>query len=281
MYDFMASAKRYIMTIHGLSFLQGSIDKRYFKKMLILKKRINKLSKIITVSYWAKNSIMKFFKLPEEKIKVIYNCVDRKFFNERKTEYDDRILKMFGITKPYFIHVSSGDKTKNIEYILKAMKYSKRKDYLLVLVGLSPTNRKRIIRHILHQGLAHRVKIIPPIRNDHILAALYRGAYALIMPSYHESFSFALVEAMSTGTLCIVSRRAALPEIAGDAAIYIDIKKPTELSSLMDDICKGKYDLLNLNGIKRVKKLFNPETFALKHIRVYKEVLDELKESDL
>ena len=49
----------------------------------------------------------------------------------------------------------------------------------------------------------------------------------------------------------------------------------------MDDICKGKYDLLNLNGIKRVKKLFNPETFALKHIRVYKEVLDELKESDL
>jgi len=248
-------------------------DRSILPSLNRIKVKISKLDRIVTVSCHAKEDIIKFFKVPEEKIEVIYNCCDRKIFNENEKPHEKEYLQAkYKIKTPYFLHVSSGAPKKNVPFILDA--FSKLpKDITLVLAGLPPERYVFLKRLCIYKGLSN-VKLLPNILSDEDLAMLYRQSLAFILPSKHESCPFVLIEALSCGKLCIVSEKTSLPEIAENAAIYIDINKPGELSKVLRDIIKGKYNLFNRRGINLVKKKYNPETFAKKHLNIYKELLE-------
>lgn len=69
--------------------------------------------------------------------------------------------------------------------------------------------------------------------NEALLVSLYRGATALAMPSLYEGFGLPPLEAMACGTPAVVSRRASLPEVCGDAALYVE--EPTDV----DEWCRA------------------------------------------
>jgi len=55
-----------------------------------------------------------------------------------------------------------------------------------------------------------------------VLITLIRGARAMVFPSLYEGFGLPVLEAMSLGTPVLTSREGALPEIAGEAALFVD-----------------------------------------------------------
>ncbi|MFH0943576.1 MAG: glycosyltransferase, partial [Planctomycetota bacterium] len=61
------------------------------------------------------------------------------------------------------------------------------------------------------------------------LQLLYAGAVALVCPSLTEGFGLPVLEAMACGTPVVCARAGALPEVAGDAALYVD---PTDVRSI-------------------------------------------------
>jgi len=69
-----------------------------------------------------------------------------------------------------------------------------------------------------------------------MLRALYRSAIALILPSFAEGFGLPVLEAMACGTAVVVSRTAALCEVAGEAALRVDPHDPEELAQAMGRI---------------------------------------------
>ena len=77
---------------------------------------------------------------------------------------------------------------------------------------------KQHLTRLEAQGRVKRLGYVP----DADLLRLYAGARALVYPSWHEGFGLPVLEAMGQGAPVICSDRASLPEVGGDAALYID-----------------------------------------------------------
>jgi glycosyltransferase involved in cell wall biosynthesis len=68
------------------------------------------------------------------------------------------------------------------------------------------------------------------------LRAAYAGAHALLYPSKYEGFGMPPLESMACGTPAIVCRNSSLPEVAGDAAIYVDADDPAEMIAAIREL---------------------------------------------
>jgi glycosyltransferase involved in cell wall biosynthesis len=108
-------------------------------------------------------------------------------------------------TRPYLLFVGATDVRKNLAGVLAA---HDGLDIDLVVVGTEgpPRDRVRWLGHV----------------DDAQLPGLYAGALAFVFPSLYEGFGLPILEAMSCGTPVVTARLSAIPEVAGDAALYAD-----------------------------------------------------------
>ena len=83
---------------------------------------------------------------------------------------------------------------------------------------------------------APRIRVLRLDLNDAELRLAYAGAIALVYPSRYEGFGLPVAEAMASGCPVITSAVASLPEVAGDAALYVDPDDPAELATAIDAV---------------------------------------------
>ena len=132
----------------------------------------------------------------------------------------------------YLVFVSTLEPRKNVVTLLDAFARAAAAGYPgdLVLVG----------RWGWHTKAAQAALATSPVRSrvchlDYLeraaLAAVMRGAEALVFPSLLEGFGLPVLEAMACGVPVIVSRASSLPEVAGDAALYVDPRRPEEIAA--------------------------------------------------
>ena len=128
---------------------------------------------------------------------------------------------------------------------------------------------------IQKEGLADRVIRIGHAAKDQ-LRLLYSSATALVFPSLEEGFGFPILEAMSYGLPVVTSNCSSMPEVAGDAALLVDPRNPSEIAEAMRRIAEDKSlaDDLRKKGFQRAK-LFSWESCAKKTWEVYKEILTQ------
>jgi glycosyltransferase involved in cell wall biosynthesis len=142
----------------------------------------------------------------------------------------------------YFLFAGNDKPHKNVATLVAAFERAKL-NARLVLAGAE------FSRYRTHATLAGFV-------SDDELAALYRGAIALVIPSTEEGFGLPAVEAMACGTPVITSNAPALVEITGDAALHADARDPAPLAAAMirianDEALRGE---LASRGIARARQ---------------------------
>ena len=103
------------------------------------------------------------------------------------------------------------------------------------------------------------------------LVPLFHGAEFFVMPSLYEGFGMTVLEAFATQTPAIISKVASLPELAGEAAYFINPLNTEELAESMmlfasDENLRGQYCR---KGLEQVKK-FNWDKTALETLNIYK-----------
>ncbi len=138
--------------------------------------------------------------------------------------------------RAYVVAVGAGTDRKHLAVVLDAL--ARVEDLELALVGPAGPATAALARRAADLGIAGRVHQLGLVPDD-VLAAVLRGAVALVHPSLDEGFGLPPLEAMAAGTPAVVSRSGALPEVVGDAALIVDPHDPdgwaAELDSLRTD----------------------------------------------
>jgi glycosyltransferase involved in cell wall biosynthesis len=190
---------------------------------------IKNAKNIITISEFSKSDIVKNYQYPESNITVTYPGYDSDLF---KPTVNPSIQKKYGITSPYILFLSSLKPSKNVEGLIHAFALIKNPSLSLVIAGKKAWLYDRVFQLVRDLKLSSRV-IFTGFVEEAEVPVLMSQAQAFILPSFHEGFGIPVVEAMACGTPVVISRVASLPEVAGDAGIYVD---PANISSITKGI---------------------------------------------
>lgn len=222
-------------------------------------------SHIITISQFSRQDIINLYHLPENKVSVVYPGFDDNLFHSRiPLTKQKQIRDKYGIRGKYFLYVGTLQPRKNITRLIKA--FAKLGTSKLVIVGKKGWLYDDIFKLVEKLGIKNRV-IFTGFVPTPDLPALFKASTAYILPSLYEGFGIPVVEAQACGAIPIVSRVSSLPEVAADAALYINnpksvhqiaesLRQALSLSKKrrMDLIQKGKQNVKRFSWSKAAKQ---------------------------
>lgn len=241
--------KNKIITIHDVAF--KAYPQTFSKAFLyyykfIIPRIIKSALKIITVSQFSKDEIIKYYGTEERKIKVVYPAVANNFHIEEDTN-----LKK----EKYLLAVSSLNYRKNFISILKAFDIfeKKRLDISLYIIGdLSNGSFKNI--DISKYKSNPRIKFLGRV-SDEQLVKYYSNALAFVFTSIYEGFGIPPLEAQACGCPILVSSIPPLHEIIGNSGMFCDPYNSHNIANCMSEI------LNNPNGLEK-KGFENAKRFS-------------------
>jgi len=212
-----------VVTIHDLNFLNIGhmmpLTRRLALRFFVTKSA-QAADHIITVSEFSKKQIVEVLRVPPEKMTVTYNAV--KEVPEGPVGLNE-LTQTYRISHPYILGLSSRSPHKNITGLVKAFELLKRKGYRdlkLVLAGHPPA-RTGELEQVVQRSRFRNDIFFTGYVPDRVLAGLYTHAEIFVFPSLYEGFGIPVLEAFLYGAPVACSKVAALPEIAGDAALRV------------------------------------------------------------
>jgi len=227
---------------------------------------------IIAISESTKNDILRFFKVDENKIRVVYQSFNPIFYKKLSPEQRTKILKKYGIDFQNFIlSVGTIEERKNILLLLKAVK-NLNLDLPIILIGRLKGSYGKKVKKFVDTYLSKQVFILQNV-NFNDLPAFYQSAELFVYPSVYEGFGIPVIEAQQSEVPVITSKVSSLPEAAGPHSILID---PFSIDEMQEALLKILYDPvlkqeMILKGKEYVKK-FSDENFARGLMNVYREL---------
>ena len=220
-----------IITIHDVAFKYLKSSYSYFQYKYLnwsTKFAVKNADKIIVPSEATKRDLISFFKCPEEKIRVVYHGFDAPKIDKKsidKVFETSDAFKHFGINKgmDYLLFVGRLESKKNLSRTVEAFKDFSRMhpNYKLILAGKRGVGFDQILKVVEKNKLNGKV-IMPGYITEEEKAALYKYTKAFIFPSLYEGFGLPILEAFHYGKPVITSHVSCLPEVAGDAAHFVD-----------------------------------------------------------
>lgn len=229
-----------VLTIHDLAIYINPewFPKQTFSTKFLVPRSLAKAKKIIVPSESTKQDLQKIFRIPEDRIKVIYEGV-------RAEETSDKAkgiaLEKFGIKeKNYFLFLGTIEPRKNLIALIAAYKTLIQKNPdapILVLAGGKGWKNEDIFEAIKKRSLENKIKYLGYVSNEEKFV-LMKSAFLFVYPSLYEGFGLPILEAMSKGVPVISSRISSIPEIAGDAALLIDPNNDDEIANALEKLWK-------------------------------------------
>jgi len=177
---------------------------------------------VLTISEASKRDIVEQFGADEEKVRVTYPGPGVILNQVQREDAQESLAAKFGFDGPYVLFVSTLEPRKNIPGLVNAFdRVAKKLPHSLVLAGQLGWNTGPIKDAINSAKHSDRIQQLGFVC-DHDLALLYGAADVFVFPSFYEGFGLPVLEAMRAGCPVITSNNSALPEVAGDAAAYVD-----------------------------------------------------------
>lgn len=247
-----------IPVIHDLNFEHYPEDlpakhRNYYRTYF--PKFAKKAAAILTVSNYSKADIISTYGIESEKIFVAWNGASPTFVPLDK-EKIDRVRAKYTSGKPYFIYVGAIHARKNVGRLISAfVKFAAgNREVDLLIVGESIWDTKSTLVPEVSDELKKRI-----IFTGHIplseLNELMGAAFALTYVPYFEGFGIPLVEAMKCGVPILSGNLTCLPEVAENAALYVDPFNVNEISEAMQKLTtdEGLRVRLSQESLKRAE----------------------------
>jgi len=233
---------------------------------------------IITVSKSTERDLLNFYPEAQGKTRVIYQGVDHDIFKPKQTE-KKKLQATLGTTD-YILSLSTLEPRKNLITLLRAYwtLFKERGAQIpdLVLVGSKGWKMEALVEEFknLPEKVRNKIKF-PGYLPREILPGIFSSCRVFIFPSLYEGFGLPVLEAMACGAPVIASNSSSLPEVGGDAAIYVDPLDPEAFKMAIEEILDSpsKVNELKVKSLEQSKK-FSWEKTARETLQLYKEALN-------
>ncbi|MEW6198905.1 MAG: glycosyltransferase family 1 protein [Planctomycetota bacterium] len=222
----------YVATIHDLVplRLRGELSPaatQAFRRGV--RRAVRGAAHLITVSAATRDELRDEFGVPAEKITVIPWAADQHIAARARQPLSDRqrcALQMrYGLGPRWLIQFAGANRRKNARGALDGFARvapERRQGLQIVLVGCEPASYRRELGVDAERfGIADQCRILGFVPHDD-LPDLLRGSCGLLMPSRGEGFGLPILDAFACGVPVLTSNTSAMPEVAGDAAVYCD-----------------------------------------------------------
>ncbi len=275
--DFPARA---VCTVHDLSHLwmpECHPRDRVEHLLRELPRTLSHASHVITVSNFVRDEVIAEFGLPPERVSTVYHGVDQSY-HPRQTDALRRVLARYGLERGrYLLAVGTLEPRKNLERLLDAfrrMPAALRRAYPLVLVGDRGWHNEALLQRIetlRAEGELHW----PGYVAEEDLPFFYAGAAAFAYPSLYEGFGLPVLEAMASGVPVLTSNRASLPEVAGDAALFVDPEDVADIARALERLLTdtGWSEGAVQRGLARARA-FTWEACVDRTVSIYRKVVE-------
>lgn len=255
-----------IITIHDLAF---KFNPRWYSKKysffynLMTPASAKTAMKILTVSIFSKNEIIRMLNIKEDKIEVVYNAVSSTFYEKKEMIQPS--------DEKYILAVSSIDPRKNFECLLKAFSYLEDLDIHLYIIG----GKNRIYRASSVEQEMERNKQVHWIGrvSDDKLRQYYQQACCFVYPSLYEGFGIPPIEAMAMNCPVVAADIPVLHETCGKAALYADPYKEKDLAMKIKELLENEelQKKLREYGNKQIES-YDWQKSALKLLSIIKSL---------
>lgn len=215
------------------------------------KRSLNRAQAVIAVSEATKNDLIKFFKVPSEKVTVIHMgykniCAEPEAYLE--------------LPEKFFFYAGVIKERKNVLNIMKAFALFKKNNPVspekLVLAGKDEGDYAKAVKEFARAGNLDSEVVFLGYLNDYQLSRAYKKAEAFIFPSLVEGFGFPVLEAMACGTPVITSNIGGPAETGKDAALLVNPEDAEAIARAMLRVVSDKNLKAELikKGLARAKE---------------------------
>lgn len=263
---------RSVVSIHDLIFLRHPELYKWIDRSIYVKKfryAALRADKVVAISQQTKSDIIHYFKLPEERIEVIYQGCHPSFKTAKSMEELEAVRRKYRLPAQFVLNVGSIEPRKNAFQIVKAIE---QLDIPLVIVGKQTPYAAQIRRYIIDKKLEHRV-IFPKVEHMEDLAAMYRLSSIFVYPSSYEGFGIPIIEALFSGTPVITTNSGVFPEAAGPSSRFIDPQNVDEIVYAIDSVLSSssKQKEMKEQGLIYAQQ-FSDQVLAAQWASIYKSL---------
>ncbi|MGH9788435.1 MAG: glycosyltransferase family 4 protein [Candidatus Acidiferrales bacterium] len=277
---------RHIVTVHDTAeFLDFSTDGgplvgalRLFRTRRVL----HRACRILSVSEATRRDLQRLFELPADKIQVVYNALDARLAQQPPAEEAERTLSRYSVQGPYLLYAGNVAPRKNLPRLIEAFalvreelrEHPQLKGLKLIIIGDELSKHPQLRRAVVKSRTQQDVRFLgflPP----QSLSVFYARAAAFVFPSLHEGFGLPPLEAMALGTPVVTSNTSSLPEVLGDAAVYVNPENVFDISrgihqALVDEELRAE---LKRRGPEQVRR-FSWDDSVRRVLEIYRAELE-------
>lgn len=242
----------------------------------VQKQSLRKADRIIAISENTACDIMRFYDIERDAIRVIYPACAPHFAPASADEIA-RVRQKYSLPDNYIVHVGRLDRKKNLPTLVEAFAVARNRTNFagkLVLVGEEyPKSRDPAVHKTIKQlGITEHVLFTGAVP-DADVPALYSGAIAAALPSLHEGFGIAALEAMACGTPLVTAPAGAVVEVVDTAAIVVESGQPEAFADALTTVIENPETCATLRrqGLQR-RQAFSWKQAAQQTRRLYADL---------
>ena len=262
----------YYTVIHDL---QAKHFPSYFSKIKLMyldlawKFSCKHSKRIITISKYSENDIIRFLGVDKKKLSMIYNPV---ICMECDPDYSQQVLEKYGLESgKYFFCITSMMPHKNIFLLLEIMS-QRNDDFKLLICGVGGSQSELFLSKVSEYGLEDKI-IVAPYVEDMEKYAFFQECRLFLFPSVFEGFGMPPVEAMLMDKPVITTKETSIPEVTMGEAVYVD--DPHDVIEWNSKIDETLQDIFFADRVHRkLTKSTNPyslKTAAKKYLELILE----------
>jgi len=276
----------YVVTVHDLlDHLYKLKSNSWVKQSLhfqLTKRTLHRAARIFAVSNFSKKDTERLFKVPGDKIEVIYNALDDRFQQGHATDADRKLIaERYQVTYPFLLYAGRISPHKNVVRIIEAFaalkaeleKEGRYPDLKLIIIGDELSKHADLRRAVIKSRVQNDVRFLGFVPIG-VLRIFYDLAKVFVFPSLYEGFGLPPLEAMAHGTPVVTSNTSSIPEVVGNAAVMVNPENVFEIMHALHRVLLDQTvrERLKARGVVQAQR-FSWDDSVRRMLNVYHDVV--------